>query len=618
MANMFGKNTMPLDLMLCFVGLFIGFISAAIFYILDFSFIDVSLTLFFACLVYFVIKSNNAGEIKKYRCWGTKHIITFNLSFLLLTLILINEIYLFNNVIFLYSIIIILSCLVVLEFISLPSTTSYSSLILIKIFIIALILRWNLYFQYPSYIGVDAWYHGAMIADIIKFEHLPIGYAYSKYPVMHLVVSAGSLMSNITIKNSMVATIGLFEIICLIYVFLIGKSVSSTKTGILATLLVAVSGYHISWGYYIIAMSLGLSIFTTIFYILLRVNSPMGKKFKVLLILHTFLIIITHTISTVIMCLFVILNYITTKVCSKNFKYSPSFSLSLPLIVLISTLGYWMYSTGFIGYVVLSIQSSLMISEVDSIVANPIAVNLFERQLNRIEMLLFLGFTIIGSLYWFSERIDDVRRLVLMVCGATFTVVIFSSIFIGIDSILPDRWYAFLYVILANISAAGIIYYIDSFKNNNLRAYFLVIIVALFTIFAITSAAANGGSAAYSNEQTKNELTESDLYSYNTLSRMYSGKVTSDGYSNLYFKHIAKLPTETFEPYNLTNGHGLTILRIDYLRSSIISIPVPDKNEHGYGGYEGTFVKLDAIDFDLLYGDKYSKIYDSKSISGYY
>ncbi|WP_162198562.1 hypothetical protein [Methanosarcina mazei] len=508
-----------------------------------------------------------------------------------------------------------------LEFISAPSKTIYSLLTISKIFIIAVILRWNMYFQYPNYIGVDAWYHSAIISDIIEFGHLPIDYTYSKYPIMHLLVSIGSLISNITIKNSMGFTVGLFEIISLIYVFLIGRSISSIKIGILATFLVAVSSYHISWGYYIIPMSLGLSVFSTIFYLLFRKKSLLLPRFKIITLLLIFLIIITHTLSTAVTWLFAALLYVSDKlylIYSKKDLGLSLISLSLVLVVLTSMLGYWMYATGFIGYVSLAIKSSLTTSEISPIVANPLIVNAIERQLNRIELLLFIGFTIIGSLFWLSEGIDDPRKLTLMVSGAVITLLLFFSIFIGIDSALPDRWYAFLYVIIANISAVGIIYFVNSFKNDNLMVFSLVIIMALFTAFAITGAAANGGSAAYSEVQIKESLTESDLHSYNTLSRIYHGKVTTDAYSGLYFNYKAKLPTKNFEPYNLTNDHGLTILRINYLKNNPVSSPVADINQQGYGGYEATLILLNDVDFESLYGNSYSKIYDSRDISGFY
>lgn len=620
MKNIFAKDSLTVDLKLSYIGLFIGSIFAFICYILNFSFIDVSLTLFFACLAYLVIKSKNIDKLEffKYQC--TKRVIILNLFFTALTLILINEIYLFNNIIFLYFIIVILSCLTMIEFISTPPKNTYCSLTLLKILIIALILRWNVYFQYPSYIGVDAWYHSAIIADIIESGHLPLNYTYSKYPIMHLLVSLGSLLSNITIKNSMAFTVGLFEIISLIYVFLIGKSVSSMKTGILATFLVAVSGYHISWGYFIIPMTLGLSIFSAIFYLLFRKNSLHLSFFRVIILLLSFLMIMVHTISTLVTSLSIVLLYIFDIVCKIHFKKDRSLSLaslSLVFTILISMIGYWMFASGFIGYVILSVKSSLMMSEVSSIVANPILANSIERQLNRIELLLFLGFSIIGSFFWISEKNDDYRRLILIAIGAVITLITFFSIFIGVDSILPDRWYVFLYIIIANISSAGIIYTVTSFKNDNLMTFSLVIVMAVFTTFAITGAAANGGSAAYSEVPIKQALTESELHSFNTISRIYSGDVTTDIYSEMYFEYIAKLPIKNFEPYNLIEDHGLTILRIHYLKTSLVSIPIADRNKQGYGGYSGTLINLKDLNLDLLYGERYSKIYNSGSVYGF-
>jgi hypothetical protein len=625
MKNVFITDPPVVDLTLCYLGLFFGFIFTIICYVLNFSFIDISLTLVLSCLVYYVLKrketSHCTNNFKLFKFKSTNHVKFINLSFVLLTLILLNEMYLFNNIFLLYSIIIILSCLVILEFISTPSDVICSLLIIFKIFIIALILRWNMYFQYPSYIGIDPWYHSSIISYIIKLGHLPISETYSKYPIMHILVSIASLVLNISIKNSMFFTVGLFEIISLIYVFLIGRFISSIKTSILATFLVAVSSYHISWGYQIIPMSLGLSIFSTIFYLLFREKSSKLPSFRIITLLFIFLIIFTHTLSTAVTWLFIGLLYVVNRIYSiysKKDTHLSFVSLSLVLVLLTSMVGYWMYATGFIGYVTLAIKSSLTTSEINSIVANPLVVNLIERELNRIELLLFIGFTILGSLFWFSEGIGDIRKLMLIVSGVVVTFILFSSVFIGIDSLLPDRWYVFLYLIIANISAVGISYFVSSFKNDNWMVFSLVTIVALFTAFAITGAAANGGSAAYSEVHVRNSLTKSELDSFSTLSRVSHGTVTTDSYSSLYFNYVAKLPTKDFEPYNLTKDPGLTILRISYLKQYPISVPMANRNKQGYGGYGGTLILLNNVDFESLYGNNYSKIYDSKDVSGYY
>lgn len=619
MNRFFFKSQLTIDTILSFFGLFIGLFLALVCYIFNFGFIDLGLTLFLSCFVYLIIKSKSFCQLNIPTILSRRAVLILNIVFIILSPILIYEMYLNNLAGLFLLIILILIFLISLELMSNISYNSYNIyLILFKILIISLILRGNNFFQYPSYIGVDPWYHSLIISDIIKFGYLPINYSYINYPIMHLLISINCLITDETIKNSMFFTVGISEIISLVFIFLIGRLVSSAKTGILATILIAVSGYHISWGYQIIPMSLGLIFFTILIYLIFR--GSFSIKFKIISLLFIFLTILTHTITTSILLITVTIYYLTEKISLRLKKHesNTSFvSIFIVLIILTSTMAYWMYTTGFIGYFGLSIKSALMTSDINPIVANSELIDNNERQLNRMQLLLFFAFTIIGSLFCMKEKIVDIRKLIMIVGGGMITLIIFVSIFIGIDSILPDRWYVFIYVILANIAAIGIIYLINSSKNNNYIAYILIIIIILFSIFGITGPEANGGSAIYSKVKVRSALTESELTSYNTLSRFYSGNVQSDGYSSVYFKNMTNLDmSEIIQNKISSEGQWLIVLRVNYLKISPFSVKI-NQNEKGFGGYVSKYEKVVDTNFEQSYGEKYSKIFDSNSVLGF-
>lgn len=630
-------------------------------YIFNFSFLDIGFTLIISIFLYLYLNSiNRQLDTSIHLSLTNTHVLILNIVFLFVLCLHMFVLHVYNSTILHYILIIFLSLLVVVEIISLPyNNTVDVGVSIFKILIISVLLRWYIYFQTPTYVGTDPWYHSTIISEILKFGYLPINYSYTKYPIIHILISMGSIITSINIKNSMILTVGIFEIVSLMYIQLVGNFVSSKRNGLLATLLVGVSGYHISWGYYIIPMSLGLGFFTLIFYLsvkkgllgsftknhaqetcnliqsntaslsflsdLIKNSHSLPKKetsqkllFTLLVLLIVFLIILTHTISTTITLLFISISYFTSLIYQRFVKndVDTSFSsLSLVLIMFTSSIGYWMYTSGFLGYIILSIKSAFMISEIDPVVASPILVSSIERQLNRIELLSFLGFTIIGSMFWILNENLKYIKLVLVVTGAIIISIMFTCIFIGIDSILPDRWYAFLYVIIANIASVGIFYLASSFEKRSFKIFSLLIIVSLFTLFAITGSAANTGSAYYAQEKIRNSLTESEFISFNTLSTIHNKNVYSDGYSNNYFRYVTESKTVDISS-NIgvfNDKDGLLVLRVPYLMGSLIQVPILDNKEVGYSSTYSEF----NLDLYILNNDNISKIYDSFDVQGY-
>lgn len=610
--------------------LFIGILLTMACYIFHFSFVDIGLMLVVSSLIYIYTNSKNFNfdpDLIPCLHFNRHQILAINCAFIFTVLLLLLNYAMYENNLLFYALILVLFGLISFELIGLSySNSSEIFLSIFKILIIATFLRWNIYFQYPSYVGVDPWYHSAIISETLEYGHLQTDYSYVKYPITHLLISVGSIIINADIKSSMIFTVGIFEIISILYIFFVGKLLFSVKSGLLASLLVAASGYHISWGYYIIPMSLGLGFFSLLVYLLFKWQSSKKIAFNTLSLFFLLLLILTHTISNTISLLFIFIfcfiSIIYQNSTKNNSEDGNSDSSSIPLYLLfvgiVSTLGYWMYSSGFLGYVVLSIKEALQTSEVQPLVANSAVISSFERELNRIELLLFLAFALIGSLFSVLRGKLKIFDLILIANSLVFIFIIFLSVAVGIDSILPDRWYAFLYIILANISALGIFYIVSFLEGNGSKSLALCAIIIIFTAFSISGAAANGGSALYSQEKIRNALTNPELTSYNSLSRIHSGNFSSDAYSNRYFNYVAKRSTYDISPdftFAFPDRSYLLALRSLYLSSNLVQVSI-HKEKDDSGGYQSTCIKFD-LNLTTLDNSYISKIFDSYYVQGY-
>ena len=116
--------------------------------------------------------------------------------------------------------------------------------ILLKIFLLSANIRAGIFYNFPSHMGYDAYWH-AKIAElttntcfVVPFE---ISSQYFSYPILHLFISITQIVNQIYIKDAIFCSIGLVSIVGTIFIYLIGKKLAGPQIGLLATLLANVT-----------------------------------------------------------------------------------------------------------------------------------------------------------------------------------------------------------------------------------------------------------------------------------------------------------------------------------------------------------------------------------------
>lgn len=246
-----------------------------------------------------------------------------------------------------FIIISILATIIALEIFSFDASHSFWS-IFMKIVIPSLVLRGGIYFNYPSVIGYDAYFHTKMAEGITLTGHvLPIEISgkYFYAPVLHILISNVGILCQLPIKYAVFLSIGVISVISTLFIYIIGKSVAGPRIGLFAVLLANLNNQLIMRGIVNITPgSLVLCYFLVILYLFfVDTNHPLIRT--VLLILLSLMMIITHQLTT-----FAVFIILTTLFFSHTFiSYTKGVSLhrypSITAYILffgISIVIYWM------------------------------------------------------------------------------------------------------------------------------------------------------------------------------------------------------------------------------------------------------------------------------------
>ena len=560
-------------------------------------------------------------------------------------------------------------------------------IILLKILLISMNIRWSIYFMYPGYVGIDPWYHAKLIDYIISNGEISVSkYRYFYYPSLHLLGAITSTVLGINIKNSMILSVGFFEVTSIIFIFLTSRMVSNEKIASIAALLVGVSGYHIQWGYQIISMSLGLGLFTMVFYLIIKAYNTKNAIWVWLLFGLIPFMLLTHTIVMVCMLtLFIVLlvgQWFHSLVYKNTSIFEFSITKNLFFITLLATILYWGYFSRFSNYVLGSMESlatgyfKLILAglflfiftmlvfftskqKINQIKAR-LYLNLADRskhyiysynpsvvlfailimlpitlygitlqssgmfgvlatELNRMEFLIFMALFCIGSLYFISLKKKNLHYTAIITASIGFIAIICISLAIGFDSILPNRWFSFMFVVASLISAEGLVVLSSIHDKTIFKGVLMLTLIFIFTLFGTTGFAANM-QPVYATGDTRQAYTTSELMAAMTVSSLYKGNNIITEYPQYFqqtesnkINYINVLFSSSYFP----DKYEMVFIRWDYLANGLIILPKSKDNDKTYGGYTSSFYKIGENDLQILNQDVYNKLYDSKSVGAY-
>ena len=492
-----------------------------------------------------------------------------------------------------YFIIITIICGIIAIGILISDKKEHTWLILLQIFLVSLNIRWGIYSIYPSLYGTDPWRHVAIIQSIVELAHIPPiseGYSYTYLPIMHFEVAVTEIITSLNGKNLLFYSIGLITVFSTIFIFLLGQRVFNTKIGLLATLLLNTSNFHIYFGTWaIIPMTLGAVFFTMILYILtnnikdtkrnlLWLSSPLS-------ILYLGILILTHALATVMVLVSVIFGYITNKfyfIFKKNEtkSYEINISSTIVLFFIVATIAHWIYASyttnlTFLEYAVEMVHNSLMSVEVGDVTITIIttgAISPIATILGNLGYTIVASFAIIGALIALSHRNFNSSKLLIVTIFFVLFFFTFIPRFVGTGTfsmIMPGRWYLFQYIVGSLLASLAVFSFVRLNRSSEIRVISIFVVISFIVFFMITSPSANPDSPIYSKEldTTISAYTSSELAAADFVPKMGDNiKITTDyAYGNVIFMYLNRNYSEPINVLILhdrtTYGRGITVIR---------------------------------------------------------
>jgi hypothetical protein len=423
----------------------------------------------------------------------------------------------------------VLSAIIALEIGLLKPTSGKLGLynVLAQILLLAAAVRWSSLFAFPGFVGVDPWGHSFGVQHILeqghvytKLDKLSLNYdfvpswtldQYTFRPIMHILISEMQLVASFpSLKHAFTFSVGAFEVTSLLFVFVLARRIlSDDKRAALASLLVGVSSWHIRWGFCIIPMTMGLAFFALLLALLPFLQAS-GKKvwdqtkmYALFLLVFTALLF-THSIASLIMVLFLCFVWIGERILRSHMqvhglKRPLSILLLLTMVILVAHWTFSYFIEDILPFVLVSTTFAPLTPEVRSLV---------HMEIDNIGTYALYFLSILGGLNCL-KRLNQGKASILA-GAAGLSVFTYGFVLIGCRAVLPERWVAFSFVVLALIAADGY-YFLDRSLGKG-RMIFLVSIIFVLVFSMVISSNCNVDSPIFFPEEfSRQSVTESEM-----------------------------------------------------------------------------------------------------------
>ena len=411
--------------------------------------------------------------------------------------------------------------------------------IFFKIFLISFILRFSAFFISPYPIGSDPWEHAEIINDFslygTSYLHQIHPY-YSNYPLMHIFASITGILGNFAIKESMFV-IGTILVLSTIFVYLIVKNITNNANlALFSMLLINFSDFHIQWSVQVIAMTFGIALYTIGIYLLITQKDKHAIIYKLFLILFIFLIIWTHTVSSLILMVSLISLYTGSFIykliySDTNISAKLTISITLCLLFAVTLIYHWMDPNyPFFESITKGLINSL--SSEAKFLGRSTTLNIGDSWasiLNILGFLTLIFFGIIGSLYSLSTKYANKTKFSLIFMLIVLFFIFFAFPVMGMRNIVPYRWPAFIYTTFVLFTGIGIFNFVSTGRNKHYNIIFVFVLLSTFSFFMITNSMVNPDSPIYGKDLNQRMIwTESEMILFTNINNSYTDYIVSD------------------------------------------------------------------------------------------
>jgi hypothetical protein len=511
-----------------------------------------------------------------------------------------------------------------------------SWLILMKIFFLSLIVRYGIFYNYPSIMGYDAYWHVKM-ADLTTFQsHIPpfeIINKYYYYPILHLFIAMSKLIFGIEIKNAVFLSIGFSGILALMFIYYIGKSIASKQVGLMAALLASLSNQLIVTGLTNITPGSLVLVYLLIVLCLLLKKDTETPQTTLLRIVLALLIIITHQLTSLVVFLSL------TSLCIGKFIYKilykdrEGISINYLLIFAFSMITYWMYTYIQLDKTIFDkgvFELAKMLQHGGEYGSNSLIVgidynkSLWEETILHLSYLITPFWAIGGIFLWLSSPSN--KKFGVLAPAIILNILVYAVPLLGIRSLLTDRWMPLVTIFLVITAGAYICKISELFKSHWLKILTLLAITVSFSFLNVITPAINKDCPFVMKETTvRNQFKKSEICAVEMIHGIYQGQVNVDipyleafvYYQPVdYFlkadlKSVFKAFSSSYISTNSLDEKGVMIV----LRKSTLNEPISIDNSDLYGDVRAQL--LPAVFMNRFESSGYNFIYNNGEVRSY-
>ncbi|WP_230669872.1 hypothetical protein [Methanosarcina barkeri] len=505
--------------------------------------------------------------------------------------------------------------------------------LLLQIFLLSILIRVGIFYNFPSLMGYDAYFHASMsraITDTGFVAPIETSSKYFYYPLFHVFVSIIQVMGETDIKDAIFYSIGFASVLSTVGVYLVGKKIEGIQMGLLATLLINLNNHNIVAGITNITPgSLVLCYFIFIIYAIF--SEKQSLRYTGFILLTTILMVLTHQLTTFVVFLSLVSicagKYLHNRVYKSLFVKINSFNYILFFVISLQT--YWMFTyvnsnTSFLEMVLSPLMDVLQIgssySSDELIMGSVNNQETLETLLLHISYLALPFFAIGGVLAWLSrEDIKKVNKFSIALVVIILYGLAYGIPLLGMRNFLTSRWFPLIAVFLALVSASYMLKLVSLFNSKKARIPVMFTIILLFSFVMVTTPGINKDNPLVAKDTTvRNQFKSIEIEAIKTVTEKCSGNILMDSpYDSCLFYRDRAYDSSNATYFNIQHiqtgeiDGSPTIL----LRKSTVKEPVSINDPERYGVNiiqtlpEGFFNRFNTHD--------YARVYDNDEVFAY-
>jgi hypothetical protein len=619
------KFTQNFDLILGVMGVNLGLLIVSLYYLINLNQKDIGVAILSSCLIYILFrkKFKNEASISSGKD-RLKSVLNLSFYIVFLICMLIYSMNLYYRPISYFILICVLAGIIASEILYVREGESVNS-ILLQIFLLSILIRFGIFYNFPSLMGYDAYFHANMARIITNTGFIApfqISSKYFYYPLAHIFISITQIMGKVDVKDAIFYSIGFANIFITAGIYLIGKKLEGPQMGLLAALLINLNNQNIVAGIANITPgSLVLCYFIFIIYAIYSQKQEL--KYTGFILLITILMVLTHQLTTFVVFFALVTIYIGKYLHNHLYKNSPlgTTGFNYILFFVVSMQTYWMFTyvnsdTSFLAMILKPLmevfQAGAGYSSDELIVGSVANQDTLEVLLLHISYLALPFFAIGGVLAWFSR--EDSKKISKF-SVALVVVILYSFAYgiplLGMRNLLTSRWFPLISVFLVLVAASYMLKLVSIFDLRKVKIPAIFIIVLLFSFVMVTTPGINKDNPLVAKDTTvRNQFKNIEIQAIKTISGAYSGNILMDSpYDSCLFYSDHQYDSSNATYFNIQHiqtgeidGNSMVLLRKSTLNEPI---SINDPNRYGVNFIQTLpgdfFNRFEARDYALVY-----------------